>query len=117
MMRFLSALFVIISFFIARYEFAIIITLMSLSWGAVAGTFMAAYLYGLYWKKATLAGTATGMITGLVTSIVLFYVMGASNSPIASSIAMIVPFAVIPVVSKFTKPPDKELIDKAFEGI
>lgn len=117
MMRFLSALFIIISFFIARYEFAIIITLMSLSWGAVAGTFMAAYIYGLYWKRTTLAGAACGMITGLVTSITLFYVMGAANSPIASSIAMIIPFIVIPVVSIFTKPPDKELIDKAFTGI
>jgi SSS family solute:Na+ symporter len=117
MMRFLSALFIIISFFIARYEFAIIITLMSLSWGAVAGTFMAAYIYGLFWKRATLAGAATGMVTGLVTSIVLFYVLGPANSPIGSSIAMIVPFLVIPVVSAFTKPPQKELVDRAFEGI
>ncbi len=117
MMRFLSTLFIIISFFIARYEFAIIITLMSLSWGAVAGTFMAAYIYGLYWKRASLAGAAVGMITGLTTSVVLFYVMGASNSPIASSIAMIIPFFVIPAVSIFTKPPEKELIDKAFDGI
>ncbi len=117
MMRFLSTLFIIISFFIARYEFAIIITLMSLSWGAVAGTFMAAYIYGLYWKRTTLAGAAAGMVTGLVTSIVLFYVLGPANSPIASSIAMIVPFFVIPVVSLFTKAPDKALVDKAFEGI
>lgn len=117
MMRFLSALFIIISFFIARYEFAIIITLMSLSWGAVAGTFMAAYIYGLYWKRTTLAGAAVGMVTGLTTSVTLFYVLGPANSPIASSIAMIVPFFVIPAVSLFTKAPDKELIDKAFEGI
>jgi SSS family solute:Na+ symporter len=117
MMRFLSALFIIISFFIARYEFAIIITLMSLSWGAVAGTFMAAYIYGLFWKRATLAGAATGMVTGLVTAITLFYAMGPANSPIASSIAMIVPFLVIPVVSAFTRPPAKELLDRAFEGI
>ncbi len=117
MMRFLSALFIIISFFIARYEFAIIITLMSLSWGAVAGTFMAAYIYGLYWKRTTLKGAAAGMITGLITSITLFFVLGPSNSPIASSIAMIVPFFVIPAVSLLTKAPEKELIDKAFEGI
>ncbi len=117
MMRFLSALFIIISFFIARYEIAIIITLMSLSWGAVAGTFMAAYIYGLYWKRTTLAGAAAGMITGLLTSVVLFYVMGAANSPIASSIAMIVPFIIIPVVSIFTTPPDSELVDKAFKNI
>jgi SSS family solute:Na+ symporter len=117
MMRFLSALFIIISFFIARYEFAIIITLMSLSWGAVAGTFMAAYIYGLYWKRTTLAGAACGMVTGLVTSIILFYVMGPANSPIASSIAMLVPFLIIPAVSICTKPPEKDLVDKAFTGI
>jgi len=117
MMRFLSALFIIISFFIARYEFAIIITLMSLSWGAVAGTFMAAYIYGLYWKRTTLAGAAAGMITGLATAVILFFVLGAAKSPIASSIAMIVPFFVVPLVSMFTKAPDKELINKAFDGI
>ncbi|HPS56865.1 MAG TPA: sodium transporter [Spirochaetota bacterium] len=117
MMRFLSALFIIISYFIARYEFAIIVTLMSLSWGAISGTFMAAYIYGLYWKRTTLAGAACGMVTGLVTSITLFYVLGPSNAPIASSVAMIVPFIVIPVVSAFTKPPDKNQVDKAFEGI
>ncbi|HOP62048.1 MAG TPA: sodium/solute symporter [Spirochaetota bacterium] len=116
MMRFLSALFIIISYFIARYEFAIIITLMSLSWGAVAGTFMAAYIYGLYWKRTTLAGAAAGMVTGLLTSIILFFKLGASNSPIASSIAMILPFVVIPVVSMFTKPPEDELVEKAFKG-
>ncbi len=117
MMRFLSALFIIISYFIARYELAVIVTLMSLSWGAVAGTFMAAYLYGLYWKKATLAGAAAGMVSGLTLAIVLFFVLGPSNSPIASSIAMIVPFLVIPVVSFFTKAPEDELIAKAFDGI
>lgn len=117
MMRFLSALFIVISYFIARYQFAIIITLMSLSWGAVAGTFMAAYIYGLYWKRTTLAGAATGMVTGLVTSIALFYLLGADKAPVAASIAMIVPFFVIPVVSIFTKPPEKELVDKAFNGI
>ncbi|MFQ3620440.1 MAG: sodium:solute symporter family protein, partial [Spirochaetales bacterium] len=47
MMRFLSSLFIILSYFIARYDFAIIITLMSLSWGTVAGSFMAPFLYGL----------------------------------------------------------------------
>ena len=117
MMRFLSALFIVISYFIARYEFAIIVTLMSLSWGAISGTFMAAYIYGLYWKRTTLVGAACGMVTGLVTSVTLFYVLGPSNAPIASSIAMIVPFLVIPVVSFFTKAPEKELVDKAFTGI
>lgn len=117
MMRFLSALFIIISYFIARYEFAIIITLMSLSWGAVAGAFMAPYLYGLFWRRASLAGVYAGMIAGLVTSIGLFFYLGANLTPIASSAGMLVPFIVVPVVSAFTKKPDDTIIEKAFKRI
>ncbi len=117
MMRFLSALFIIISYFIARYEFAIIITLMSLSWGAVAGAFMAPYLYGLFWKRATLAGVYAGMIAGLVTSIGLFFYLGANLSPIASSAGMLVPFVVVPIVSMVTRKPSDATIKKAFQKI
>jgi SSS family solute:Na+ symporter len=117
MMRFLSAVFIVISYFIARYDFSIIITLMSLSWGAVAGSFLAPYVYGLYWKRTTRAGAKAGMFTGLVLAISLFYILGPNNSPIASTIAMLVPFIVVPVVSLFTRPPDKALLDKAFAHI
>ena len=100
MMRFLSGLFIIISYFIARYEFGFIVTLMSLSWGAIAGAFMAPYFYGLYLEGgATRAGAATGMVTGITLSVSLFFYLGADKSPIASSIGMIVPFIVVPVVS------------------
>ena len=117
MMRFLSGVFIVVSYFIARYEFAIIVTLMSLSWGVVAGSFMAPYVYGLYWKRTTKTGVAAGMVTGLVTAISLFYILGPANSPLASSIAMIVPFLVVPLVSVNTEPPDRKLINKAFKGI
>ncbi|MBM3210865.1 hypothetical protein FJZ33_01510 [Candidatus Poribacteria bacterium] len=114
-MRILSIVFVLISFVIARFEFAIIITLMSLSWGAVAGSFMAAYLYGLYWKRATRVGIWCGMLGGLGINISMFFILGPANSPIASSMAMIGPFIIIPLISSFTKPPEKDLIDKAFK--
>jgi len=117
MIRFLSGIFIIMSYFIARNDFSLIITLMSLSWGAVAGTFMAPYVYGLYWKKATLWGVKAGMATGLTLAIVLFFKFGPQNSPMASSIAMIVPFIVVPVVSWFTRPPSQELLKKAFQDI
>ncbi|MGE5307472.1 MAG: sodium:solute symporter family protein [Deltaproteobacteria bacterium] len=117
MMRFLSGVFIAISYFIARYDFAFIVTLMSLSWGAIAGAFMAPFIYGLYWKRATLLGVKAGMLTGLVLSIVLYFKLGQQLSPVAASIAMIVPFFVVPLVSVFTRPPDKKLIEKAFGGI
>ena len=90
---------------IARYQIAIIITLM------------APFLFGLYWKRASKAGILAGMFTGMAVAIALFFILGPDNSPIASSIAMIVPFGVVPIVSLFTRPPEKKLLTRAFKGI
>jgi SSS family solute:Na+ symporter len=117
LMRVLSGIFVIVSFLIARYQIAIIITLMSLSWGVVAGAFMAPYFYGLYWKRTTTAGVWAGMVTGAGLAIVLFFVLGPARSPMASSIAMLVPFAVVPLVSLVTGAPSSERLKRAFAGL
>ncbi|GAB1402466.1 sodium:solute symporter [Elusimicrobiota bacterium] len=117
MMRFLSGIFIIISYFIARYEFSFIVTLMSLSWGVIAGGFLAPYLYGLYWKRTTLWGAKIGMISGIVTAIILFYVLGPAKSPMSASIAIIVPFFVVPIVSMFTAKINKRILVKAFKNI
>ncbi len=117
MMRFLSGLFILISYLIARYEFSFIVTLMSLSWGVVAGGFLAPYIYGLYWKRTTKIGAGAGMATGIILAISLFYYFGPAKAPIASSIAMIVPFIVVPLVSLMTKKTAPRRIVKAFKGI
>ncbi|AEJ19406.1 sodium:solute symporter family protein [Gracilinema caldarium] len=117
MMRFLSALFVIISYFISKYQFDVIVTLMSLSWGAVAGSFGAAFIYGLFWKGATKAGAYGAMLSGLITEIVLFYILGPAQSPLAASLAMLLPFGILPLISTFTKKPDKNVLDRAYKGL
>jgi SSS family solute:Na+ symporter len=117
MMRFLSAIFVIISYFISRFQIGFIVTLMSLSWGVVSGAFAAPYVYGLYWKRVTKAGAYAGLFSGLAIDIILFFALGASNSPLAASIAILVPFIIVPIVSLFTKAPDKNLIDRAFKEL
>ena len=38
--------------------------MMGVSWGALAGAFLAPFLYGLYWKKATKAAVAASFIFG-----------------------------------------------------
>ena len=117
MMRFLSAIFVIVSYFISRFQIGFIVTLMSLSWGVVSGAFAAPYILGLYSKKVTKAGAYAGLLTGLAVEIVLFFALGPARSPLAASLAIAVPFIVAPLVSRFTSPPERPLIDKAFEGI
>jgi len=117
MMRFLSAIFIVISYFISRFQLSFIVYLMSLSWGVVSGSFAAPYILGLYSKRVTKAGAYAGLLTGTVTMITLFLIMGPSKSPLAASIAILAPFIVVTVVSLFTAPPQKEILDKAFENI
>ena len=117
MMRFLSAIFVIISYLISRFQFSFIVTLMSLSWGAVSGAFAAPYIYALYGKKTTKAGAYAGLLSGLSLEILLFFVLGPAKSPLAASCAIAVPFVVVPLVSRFSKAPSQTLLDKAFEGV
>jgi len=112
--RMASAVFVAISYLIARYEFAVIVTLMSVSWGVIAGAFAAPYIYGLFWRRATAAGALAGLLVGVAVAIVLFYWLGAAKAPIAASAAIIAPFVVVPVVSFFTRPPESETVERAF---
>jgi SSS family solute:Na+ symporter len=117
LIRVLSGVFVVVSYLIARYRIDVIVTLMSLSWGCVAGSFMAPFLYGLYWKRTSLAGAVAGLVVGLGLAITLFFVLGSANSPIASTIAMIVPFAVVPLASSFTRPPEAKTLKQAFAKV
>jgi len=115
MIRILSGVFIICSYLISKFQIGFIVTLMSLSWGVLSGAFMAPYIIGLFWKGVTKAGAYAGFFVGAGTAIVLFFVLGASQSPLASSIAMVVPFVVVPVVSLFTPKVDQKLVAKAFE--
>ena len=117
LMRLLSGVFIIISYFISRFQISIIVYLMSLSWGAVSGAFAAPYILGLYSKRISKAGAYAGLLSGLAVEIALFFILGASQSPLAASIAILVPFAVTPLVSLCTAPPDRALLDRAFAGI
>ena len=113
LMRIMSALFLLTSYLIAHTNSKFIVDLMSLSWGAVGGAFLAPYIYGLYSKNVTKAGALAGVITGLGVQIVLVIV---TNLPatMCSVISIVIPFAVVPAVSSFTSKVPQEVIDKAF---
>ena len=106
----------LLSLAIALRRNTLILTLMTLSWGTVAGSFIAPYLYGLYWPRTTKAGAAAGMLSGLVVSIslALYYKFDAGLMPVIGSVAMIVPLFVVPIVSWLTEPLPKEHLVKAY---
>jgi SSS family solute:Na+ symporter len=78
----------------------------------VSGAFAAPYIYGLFWKRGTKAGAYAGLLSGLAIEIALF--LAKVPGPLAASIAILAPFAIVPAVSLCTKAPDKAVIDKAW---
>lgn len=115
-MRFLCAVFVGLSLLIALKQPDVIVNLMVMSWGSLAGVFLAPYLFGLFWKRTTKAGAFAGMGTGLLSAFVLFGLWGKDGIPLAGAITMFVPLAVVPVVSLITRPVDSEILLKAYGG-
>ena len=92
---------------------------MGVSWGALAGAFLAPFLYGLYWKRTSKAavwvsfGFSTVVMLANVVAKPLFPVL--LQSPInAGAFCMLAGLIIVPVVSLFTKAPDKELVDHVF---
>ena len=114
LLRVLCAVFVGCSLFIALKRPVFIVNLMIMSWGTLLGVFLAPYVLGLFWKRATLAGVYAGIILGLASAFTLFTTWGQDGVPLAGAITMILPLIVMPVVSLFTSPPKPELLAKAF---
>lgn len=99
-MRLFCILFIALSFIVATIPSAIL-TLMSFSWGTVAGSFLAPFLYGLYWKGTTKVGAWAGIISGFTVSVGGAIVLGmnAKLAPNLGATAMIVSLVAVPVVS------------------
>lgn len=115
LLRILCAVFVALSLILALKEVDVIVNLMVMSWGALAGVFLAPYLYGLFWKGATRAGALCGIATGLLCAVALFLLWGKEGIPLAGAVTMFLPMIVVPLVSVLTRRPSQETIDRAFE--
>jgi len=114
LLRFMCVVFVGASLLIALKRPVFIVNLMVMSWSALAGVFLAPYLYGLFWKRTTLAGVYAGIAVGLVCAFVLFPLWGQAGVPLAGAVTMFLPLLVVPAVSWFSPKPAQKLIDAAF---
>lgn len=121
--RLLIVVFIAISAVIALIQYTSNITfiaqLMGISWGALAGAFLAPFLYGLYWKKTTRTACWVSFAFGslLMVANMLFstWFPPLLQSPInAGAIAMLAGLILVPVVSLFTKKPDRHMVEAAF---
>jgi SSS family solute:Na+ symporter len=114
-LRVFCGVFIIFSLLIAIFKFDIIIKLMSLSWGTIAGAFLAPYLYGLFWKGTTKAGAWAGLISGVVISVLgTLLFKDEKLAPLVSSVSMLLPLIIVPIVSWFTPAYEKEHLARVF---
>lgn len=113
-MRGLIVVFIAISVVLALDPPTFIAQLMGISWGALAGAFLAPFLFGLYWKGATKLSVWACFITGIgitVSNMFFHYIESPIN---AGAFAMLAGFAVVPAVSLVTPKPDKQKLENIF---
>ena len=131
-MRLFIVFFIIVSALIAVIKdanpgFTFIAQMMGVSWGALAGAFLAPFFYGLYWKRTTKAAVSVCFIYGVALMVFQMYVSLAgvtfsnafmsymfNNSIRSGVLAMVGGLVIVPVVSLFTKAPDKKMVEEAF---
>ena len=114
-MRIFLVFFVVISVVIALDPPTFIAQLMGISWGALAGAFLAPFMYGLYWKGVTKSAVWASFIcgVGITVSNMFFHFIA---SPInAGAIAMVAGLIVVPVVSFITPKLSGDKVNEIFE--
>ena len=127
LIRVLIVFFIVVSAALAivqvKSSVTFIAQLMGISWGALAGAFLAPFLYSLYWKKVTKASVWVSFVCGVgIMAADMFcnftgrvFINSFFASPInAGVLAMVCGLVLVPIVSLLTPKPDKAAVDEMF---
>ena len=114
-MRVLIVFFIVISLMIALHPPHFIAQLMGISWGALAGAFLAPFMLGLYWRGVTRFSVWACFAWGVGTTVVNM-LLGNPVSPIdCGAAAMLGGFVVVPVASLLSPRLPKAHVDEMFK--
>ena len=122
-MRGLIVVFIAISVVLAILQYKSNVTfiaqLMGISWGALAGAFLAPFLFGLYWKRTTPAAVWASFIFSSVVMLANILFKSAFPAVLQSHInagafCMIAGLIIVPVVSLLTPKLPQQHLDQVF---
>ena len=114
-MRLLLVFFIVVSVVLSLNPPTFIAQLMGYSWGALAGSFLAPFLWGLYWKKTTKLSVWACFIAGVgltVSNMVFQYVSSPINM---GAITMLAGLVIVPLVSLITPKLGADKVEEIFE--
>ncbi len=111
--RIFCAFFIGLSVILALDKGSLISNLMAISWGALAGAFLAPFMYGLFSKRVTKAAVWVSFAcgVGLVTSNLFLKFM---DGTVAGALAMVGTLVIVPLVSLITPKLNKEHVEECF---
>ena len=113
-MRVLIMFFIAISLLIALNPPTFIAQLMGISWGALAGAFLAPFMLGLYWRGVTTTSVWACFVWGVGLTVVNMLLGNPINPINCGAIAMVGGFPVVFLVSLFTKKMSAKTVDSIF---
>ena len=127
--RILLVFFIVVSSIIAiiqvKSSVTFIAQLMGISWGALAGAFLAPFLYSMYSKKVTKPAVWASFIFGVGVMVIDMicnftgktFINAYFASPInAGVLAMVGGLIIVPIVSALTKADNSAEVDKMFDN-
>ena len=114
-MRVFIIFFITISLLIALNPPTFIAQLMGISWGALAGAFLAPFMLGLYWRGITTVSVWACFIWGVGLTVMNMLIGNPINPINCGAIAMVGGFPICWLFSLFTKKMPKSVVDSIFE--
>ncbi len=114
-MRVLIVFFIVISLMIALNPPTFIAQMMGISWGALAGAFLAPFMLGLYWRGVTPASVWACYAWGVGITVINMLLGNPINPINCGAIAMVGGFVVVALVSLFTPKMSNDTVEKIFD--
>ena len=114
-MRVLIVFFIALSLMIALNPPTFIAQLMGISWGALAGAFLAPFMLGLYWKGVTKAAVWACFIWGVGITVVNMLAGNPINPINCGAIAMVGGFPIVWIVSLLSPKMPSDYIESIFK--
>ncbi len=110
----LCAVFIVISAVLALNPSSLISTLMAISWGALAGSFLGPLVFALFFKGSTRAGVYACFISGIGITLSNYF-FGFMSATMAGALAIVASLIIMPLVSIISRKLSPEHVKSVFE--